>query len=153
MDERPIANKYREGKMKRTLKRELKSAWNCWEGRVWRLRVRPGLCVSHEPLYVLDAGQHRSNLGGTTTGIDTLSMPPDRSRCEGRPGPFMELRPQDAGRMLPYHPSWNTDQGVQQLHELVGCKPMSASNLTGGMASRPAPSTDHELLRKVWVRV
>ena len=25
-DERPIANKYREGKMKRTLKRELKSA-------------------------------------------------------------------------------------------------------------------------------
>jgi hypothetical protein len=24
MDERPIANKYREGKMKRTLKRELK---------------------------------------------------------------------------------------------------------------------------------
>ena len=25
---RPIANKYREGKMKRTLKRELKSAWN-----------------------------------------------------------------------------------------------------------------------------
>jgi hypothetical protein len=26
IDERPIANKYREGKMKRTLKRELKSA-------------------------------------------------------------------------------------------------------------------------------
>ena len=25
IDERPIANKYREGKMKRTLKRELKS--------------------------------------------------------------------------------------------------------------------------------
>jgi len=29
---RPIANKYREGKMKRTLKRELKSTWNCWKG-------------------------------------------------------------------------------------------------------------------------
>ena len=27
--ERPIANKYREGKMKRTLKRELNSTWNC----------------------------------------------------------------------------------------------------------------------------
>jgi len=28
----PIANKYREGKMKRTLKREFKSTWNCqWE--------------------------------------------------------------------------------------------------------------------------
>ena len=35
MDGRPIANKYREGKMKRTLKRELKSAWNCWEGSFW----------------------------------------------------------------------------------------------------------------------
>ena len=33
--ERPIANKYREGKMKRTLKRELNSAWNCWKGNVW----------------------------------------------------------------------------------------------------------------------
>ena len=33
--ERPIANKYREGKMKRTLKRELKSTWNCWKGTVW----------------------------------------------------------------------------------------------------------------------
>ena len=32
--ERPIANKYCEGKMKRTLKRESKSAWNCWEGTV-----------------------------------------------------------------------------------------------------------------------
>ena len=29
---RPIASKYREGKMKRTLKRELKSTWNCWKG-------------------------------------------------------------------------------------------------------------------------
>ena len=32
MGARPIANKYREGKMKRTLKRELKSTWNCWKG-------------------------------------------------------------------------------------------------------------------------
>ena len=27
-----IVHKYREGKMQRTLKRELKSAWNCWKG-------------------------------------------------------------------------------------------------------------------------
>jgi len=27
----PIAYKYREGKMKRTLKREFKSTWNCQE--------------------------------------------------------------------------------------------------------------------------
>ena len=33
--ERPIANKYREGKMKRTLKRELNSTWNCQKGSVW----------------------------------------------------------------------------------------------------------------------
>ena len=58
IDERPIANKYREGKMKRTLKRELKSAWNCWEGSDWRVWVRLGLCISNELLYVLDAGQH-----------------------------------------------------------------------------------------------
>ena len=29
MATRPIVNKYREGKLKRTLKREFKSAWNC----------------------------------------------------------------------------------------------------------------------------
>jgi hypothetical protein len=29
MTPRPIANKYREGKLKRTLKREFKSTWNC----------------------------------------------------------------------------------------------------------------------------
>ena len=39
---RPIANKYREGKMKRTLKRESKSAWNCREGSGWGPAMRPG---------------------------------------------------------------------------------------------------------------
>ena len=33
--ERPIVNKYREGKMKRTLERELNSMWNCWKGNAW----------------------------------------------------------------------------------------------------------------------
>ena len=41
--ERPIANKYREGKMKRTLKRELNSTWNCQKGTVmnqyWCLKI------------------------------------------------------------------------------------------------------------------
>ena len=32
---RLIANKYPEGKMKRTLKRELKRMWNCWKGSKW----------------------------------------------------------------------------------------------------------------------
>ena len=35
IDTRPIANKYREGKMKRTLKREWNSAWNRWKGSWW----------------------------------------------------------------------------------------------------------------------
>ena len=37
--ERPIANKYREGKMKRTLKRELNSTWNCQKGNAWNQYV------------------------------------------------------------------------------------------------------------------
>jgi len=32
---RPIANKYREGKMKSTLKRESNSTWNRWKGSWW----------------------------------------------------------------------------------------------------------------------
>jgi len=40
--ERPMANKYREGKMKRTLKKELKGALNCWEGSGWGPVMRPG---------------------------------------------------------------------------------------------------------------
>jgi len=42
MGERLIANKYREGKMKRTLKRELKSAWNCREGSGWGPAMHTG---------------------------------------------------------------------------------------------------------------
>ena len=42
MGSKPIANKYREGKMKRTLKRELKSTWNCWKGK--RMEPVYGLC-------------------------------------------------------------------------------------------------------------
>ncbi|CAN7093073.1 unnamed protein product [Brassica rapa subsp. narinosa] len=42
MGERPIANMYHEVKMKRTLKRESKSAWNCQEGSGWGPAIRPG---------------------------------------------------------------------------------------------------------------
>ena len=41
--ERPIANKYREGKMKRTLERELNSTWNCWKGNAWSQSRHPGI--------------------------------------------------------------------------------------------------------------
>jgi len=33
--ERPIARKYREGKMKSILKRRSNSTWNCWKGNDW----------------------------------------------------------------------------------------------------------------------
>jgi len=61
--ERPIANKYREGKMKSTLKRELNSTWNCLKGNAWNqccfiLISRPfGWCTHFE------AGQHRFEVG------------------------------------------------------------------------------------------
>ena len=44
--ERPIANKYREGKMKRTLKRELNSTWNCWKGNDWSQSYRREINLS-----------------------------------------------------------------------------------------------------------
>ena len=37
----PIADKYREGKLKRTLKREFKSTWNRLEANGWARRVGP----------------------------------------------------------------------------------------------------------------
>ncbi|WZY72142.1 hypothetical protein YC2023_004382 [Brassica napus] len=42
MGERPIVNKYREVKMKRTLKRESKSSSNCQEGSGWGPAIHPG---------------------------------------------------------------------------------------------------------------
>ena len=41
-DTSPIADKYREGKLKRTLKREFKSTWNCLEVNGWIRKVDPG---------------------------------------------------------------------------------------------------------------
>ncbi len=38
-DTRPIADKYREGKLKRTLKREFKSTWNRSEANWWDRKV------------------------------------------------------------------------------------------------------------------
>ena len=43
--ERPIANKYREGKLKRTLKRELNSTWNCQKGNAWNQYWAPQISL------------------------------------------------------------------------------------------------------------
>ena len=60
--ERPIANKYREGKMKRTLKRELNSTWNCQKGNVWNQFWRQDHNqFNNWPTFLL-AGQHRFDL-------------------------------------------------------------------------------------------
>ena len=60
MDGRPIANKYREGKMKRTLKRELK-VLEIVEGKGSEVGGAPGLMSAICRLLVPGAGQHRSS--------------------------------------------------------------------------------------------
>ena len=51
MGTRPIANKYCEGKMKSTLKRESNSTWNRWKGndssQQWTVRNQPGYGWGH----------------------------------------------------------------------------------------------------------
>ena len=63
----PIEHKYREGKMQRTLKRELKSTWNCWKGSEGNQCQRSVIFLL---LLVVGAlwrgmGQHRLFLGQT----------------------------------------------------------------------------------------
>ena len=148
--QRPIANKYREGKMKRTLKRELKSAWNCWEGSVWKLRVHLGLCISNELLYVPGAGQNGlswrdnsrgcyfANAAGLTKAWATPQSFGSASQRFWRKAfkwPVLKHGPRSASCMRVG--GWKTHEA--QVTWLVGW-PV------------PAPSTNHELLRKVWVR-
>ena len=60
--ERPIANKYREGKMKRTLKRELNSTWNCQKGNAWNQYCDAEISRSLERCTFRIAGQHQFGL-------------------------------------------------------------------------------------------
>ena len=60
--ERPIANKYREGKMKRTLKRELNSTWNCQKGNAWNQYCIAEInCLLRQCTFRC-AGQHQFSL-------------------------------------------------------------------------------------------
>ena len=52
MDERPIANKYREGKMKRTLKRESKELEIVWRATVFEQCGGAWLCLVRIPVRV-----------------------------------------------------------------------------------------------------
>ena len=53
----PIVHKYREGKMQRTLKRELKSTWNCWKvsegNQCRRYSIFPGPLVVWALCYIM----------------------------------------------------------------------------------------------------
>ena len=84
--ERPIANKYREGKMKRTLKRELKvleivegeGIGGCGCSRAYGARQR--LCMHRVPVSI-------GCRGGIKAGFCSPPMPPLRSRSKGTPVP------------------------------------------------------------------
>ena len=94
--ERPIANKYREGKMKRTLERELNSTWNCWKGNAWSQSRWLGISSAFAGCTFLSMGQHQfwpldkvagnvasfwmcySLVMHTVVGIEEFSTPPGR---------------------------------------------------------------------------
>ena len=83
-DGRPIANKYREGKMKRTLKRELKvleivegeGIGGCGCSRAYGARQR--LCMHRVPVSI-------GCSGGIKAAFCRPPMPPGRSRSKGTP--------------------------------------------------------------------
>jgi len=151
--------------MKRTLKRELKSAWNCWEGSEWKLRVRPGwMWNGTRPGPPLNAG--RWSAWAVAAGQTGEFLTPRFSlrrlcRCDGRgtkrASILVGLVPTArSGRwrielfirpVLKHGPRSLTCMraGGRQTH-------WGASKLTGGSSSRrSAPSTDRDLLWKVWV--
>ena len=94
--ERPIANKYREGKMKRTLERELNSTWNCWKGNAWSQSRWLEISLAFAWCIFWLMGQHQfwspdkvswecgifwmcySPWSHTVVGIEELSMPQGR---------------------------------------------------------------------------
>ena len=96
---RPIANKYREGKMKRTLKRELKSTWNCWKGTdgrqcwlwiIWCILFSECVVVYSKFGFFVCAGEALEPVWVWDAVV----------------------RVKDSNEMPLIIPSWNTDQGV-----------------------------------------
>ena len=91
---RAIANKYRDGKMKRTLKRELKSTWNRRKGNEWTQQcavwdsaaqagAARGLRIWMDRGLGLVSPRRRTSLGRASTSVGTG---PERCR-EGRFAP------------------------------------------------------------------
>ena len=113
----PIANKYREGKMQRTLKRELKSTWNCWkgsEGNEWE-----SSCVSWSTLWARIVAATSQCWHGWSNfplqqlwcfGIIVCGFL--FCLCQG-----VSQSARDTDEIVFFSPSWNTDQGVKHVRE------------------------------------
>jgi hypothetical protein len=111
---RPIAHKYREGKMQRTLKRELKSTWNCWkgsEGNQCRSVVILPLLLADGALWQY-VDQHQLYLGPNGWLVDSPFRGASASHFWSERGWGQSFCARDADEMVFFTPSWNTDQGV-----------------------------------------
>ena len=120
--------------MKRTLKRELNSTWNCWEGRDWKLRVRPGLCTPHGLLYVLGAGQHRFVGRYKSNGWYVVNA---GSRIEASSVPFGSFGNCTLRMLAEGFQSTRLETRTKESNMYASwwvINPWSASNLTGGRA-------------------
>jgi len=111
---RPIANKYREGKMKRTLKRESNSTWNCWnvieEAECDRKFFRGFFLfiVGQNGFYnTLFMGEGFSGVVNSQCFIFNFNLP-----CVKKWGTFSVKENSDSDKIFFFIPSWNTDQGV-----------------------------------------
>jgi hypothetical protein len=134
MDGRPIANKYCEGKMKRTLKREWKDLKSLRRKRytlmflmIERRGEQPlSFCQKKDKIKL-----NRPKKGKTGQGLNSL-------RDYG-----------DFVKMVYTVPSWNTDQGVYLICECASGK-THTRNESDRCAAQASTSTD--LGKKVWVR-
>jgi len=141
--------------MKRTLKRESKSAWNCREGSGWGPAMRPGRTRN-------GFGWSADRLGARTVVGCAGGLSPGASGASGRRRRRGRL-PRAARRAprgtapqrpvgSPSDPSWNTDQGVWHACESTGSETWDAQgNWLDGRPSRAAPPADPDLLWRVRV--
>ncbi len=92
IDERPIANKYREGKMKRTLKRELNQYLKLLRGKRWKpvvvLRVIFTICCLRSVVFscevqILHCGAAVGEWVGWSCGMQCVRVSSSRGRKRG----------------------------------------------------------------------
>ena len=113
-DERPIANKYREGKMKRTLKRESKELEIVWRvtvfeqcgGAAWPSLARGWVRVGHSQFVWVSAGQQFEEEGSLVRSMLSLlySCPGETEDLKQACTIFVSLA-QDTDEMLKITPS------------------------------------------------